>query len=66
MHTCRSEYKRERKYVGEELQRGDSEILVFERGISRAEGSEQLPNGGREGLEVGNEEVGIEFDTSRR
>lgn len=46
---------------GEELQRGHGQVLVLQRGVGRAERGEQFPDGGREGLEVENEEFGVEF-----
>lgn len=48
-------------YDGEELQGGHGEVLVLQRGVGRAERGEQFPDGRREGLEVGNEELGVEF-----
>lgn len=60
MHTWEETLERE-GYGGEELQRGHGQVLVLQRGVGRAERGEQLPDGGREGREVENEELGVEF-----
>ena len=50
---------------GEEVQRGDGDLLELERGPAGADGGEQRPDGGGEGLEVLDEEVGVVVDAAR-
>ena len=50
---------------GEEVQRGNGDLLELERGAGGADGGEERPDGGGEGLEVLDEEVGVVVDAAR-
>ena len=47
------------------MQRGDGDLLELERGPAGADGGEERPDGGGEGLEVLDKEVGVVVDAAR-